>query len=303
MTTADQRGVCGILLVDKPEGLSSAQAVAVVKRALDGVKVGHLGTLDPFASGLLPLCVGEGTKLAPYINQSDKRYHGVIRLGVATDTLDRTGRKIAEAPVPAFSNADLDQVAESMLGSIQQVPPMFSAIKKAGVPMYRLARDGIAQELEPRSVMIHELRLTQIGPDRVGIDVHCSKGTYVRALARDIAAKLSTVGLLDSLVRTEFGGFSLQAAVVLDTVRTRGRDVLSPPAWIVGAEALASVPALVVADHAAVRALRAGQQRILAAFPRPSAPGAVARVLDADRHLVAVLCEKSGLWRIDRVFT
>jgi tRNA pseudouridine55 synthase len=302
MTTADPRGVCGILLVDKPEGLSSARVVAVVKRALDGIKVGHLGTLDPFASGLLPLCVGEGTKLAPYINQSDKRYRGTIRLGVGTDTLDRTGREIAEAPVPTFCDADLESIAGKFLGEIQQVPPMFSAIKKAGIPMYRLAREGVAQELEPRTVTIHQLRLRRIAADRVEIDVHCSKGTYVRALARDISAALGTVGLLESLVRTEFGGFSLQAAIDLDTVRTLGRDVLHPPAWVVGAEALASLEAL-VADRAAVRALRAGQQRILAAFPRPSEPGSVARVLDPDRRLVAILCEKSGLWRIDRVFS
>jgi tRNA pseudouridine55 synthase len=302
MTTADSRGLCGVLLVDKPEGLTSAQVVAVAKRALDGIKVGHLGTLDPFASGLLPLCVGEGTKLARYINQADKRYSGVIRLGLTTDTLDRTGQAVAEAPVPNFADADLDRITGTMVGEIEQVPPMFSAIKKDGVPMYRRARDGVIEELEPRIVMLYELRLHRIDPDHLGIDVHCSKGTYVRALARDIAAALSTVGLLESLVRIEFGGFSLSQAVNLATVRERGRGVLGLPAWVSGADVLANLRAI-LADPAAVRALRAGQQRILATFPPPAEPGSMARVLDTDRHLVAVLCEKSGLWRIDRVFS
>ena len=302
MTKAETGSLCGILLVDKPEGISSAQVVAVAKRALDRTKVGHLGTLDPFASGLLPLCVGEGTKLAPYINQADKRYGGIIRLGVATDTLDRTGQTVAEAPIPSFADADLDRVAQGLLGEIEQIPPIFSAIKKAGVPMYRLARDGITPELEPRRVTIHDLRLSRVDGERVAIDVHCSKGTYVRALARDIGNALGTVGLLESLVRTEFGGFALEQALALDTVREQGREALHPPSWVAGADALAHLPSL-VADPAAVRALRAGQQRILATFQRPAAPGAIARVLDSDRHLVAVLCEKVGIWRIDRVFT
>jgi tRNA pseudouridine55 synthase len=301
MTRADSGGLCGILLVDKPEGMSSAQVVAVVKHALGRIKVGHLGTLDPFASGLLPLCVGEGTKLAPYVNEADKRYRGIIRLGVATDTWDRTGQIVAEAAIPVFTQADLDQIAHGLLGVIQQVPPMFSAIKKAGVPMYRLARDGVAEELEPRAVTIHELRLRSVDHERVAIDVHCSKGTYVRSLARDIGRALGTVALLESLVRTEFGRFSSDGSVSLETVRTLGRAALHPPAWVVGADALADLQA-VVADAAAVRALRAGQQRILASFPPPPEPGSVARVLDPDHRLVAVLCEKSGLWRIDRVF-
>lgn len=304
MATAERASACGILLVDKPEGMSSAQVVAVVKRALGGMKVGHLGTLDPFASGLLPLCVGEGTKLAPYINEADKRYRGVIRLGVTTDTLDRTGQTVAEAPVPDVSDADLDRVARGLLGEIQQIPPMFSAIKKDGVPMYRLAREGIAQELEARRVTIHELRLTRIDAHRLGIDVHCSKGTYVRSLARDVGAALGTVGCLESLVRTAFGDFRLARAVALEAVKTERNAALQPPAWVVGAEALAHLVTTIAADAAAVSALRAGQQRILAMFPPPAEPSAgVARVLDAERRLVAVLRAESGRWRIDRVFT
>lgn len=303
MARAERASACGILLVDKPEGMSSAHVVAVVKRSLGGLKVGHLGTLDPFASGLLPLCVGEGTKLAPYVNEADKRYRGVIRLGIATDTLDRTGQTVVEAPVPDVTDADLERVAHGLLGEIRQVPPLFSAIKKGGVPMYRLARAGIAQELDARRVTIHELRLTRIDPRQLGIDVHCSKGTYVRALARDIGTALGTVGSLESLVRTAFGDFSLARALAMDAVRADGVSALQPPAWVVGAEALSHLATTLAADAAAVSALRAGQQRVLAMFPPPAEPAAgVARVLDPDQRLVAVLRAESGRWRIDRVF-
>jgi tRNA pseudouridine55 synthase len=305
MTTAERASVCGILLLDKPEAMTSAQVVAEVKRSLGGEKVGHLGTLDPFASGLLPLCVGEGTKLAPYVNEADKRYRGVIRLGLATDTLDRTGQTVAEAPVPELTDDALGRTVRGLLGEIDQVPPMFSAIKKDGVRMYRLARAGIVQELEARRVTIHDLRLARIDGERLAIEVHCSKGTYVRSLARDIGAALGTLGVLERLVRTAFGDFGVDQAVSLEAVKAEGRAVLRPPAWVPGAEALGHLTTL-AADHAAVRALRAGQQRILATFPPPpvAASGdATARVLDGERHLVAVLRSAGGRWRIDRVFT
>lgn len=301
MTIVESVKVCGILLVDKPEGMTSAHVVAVVRRSLGRIKVGHLGTLDPFASGLLPLCVGEGTKLAPYINEADKRYRGVIRLGLTTDTLDRTGKPVAESEVRDFSDDDLDGVIRGLLGEIRQVPPMFSAIKKGGVPMYRLAREGITEELEPRRVTVHDLRLARMDPVRLSIEVHCSKGTYVRSLARDIGAALGTVAMLESLVRTAFGDFSLERAASLDTVKREGLAALTPPCWLAGAEALAHLPTI-VADGAAVRSLRAGQQRILGVFAPPTAPSAKARVLDDAGALVAVLRAEDRRWRIDRVF-
>lgn len=302
MTIAESVKVCGILLVDKPEGMTSAHVVAVARRSFGRMKVGHLGTLDPFASGLLPLCVGEGTKLAPYINEADKRYRGVIRLGLATDTLDRTGQPVAETDVREFTDGELDSVARSLLGEIGQVPPMFSAIKKAGVPMYRLAREGITQELEPRRVTVHELRLARIDPVRLSIAVHCSKGTYVRSLARDIGTALGTVAMLESLVRTAFGDFTLDRAVSLEAVKQEGLAALRHPHWLAGAEALAHLPTTIVADGPAVRSLRAGQQRALGVFALPTAPSAKARVLDDAGRLVAVLRAEVGHWRIDRVF-
>ena len=144
----------GILLVDKPRGISSAAAVARIKRALGSPKVGHLGTLDPFASGLLPLCIGEGTKIAPYLNVADKAYEGVVRLGISTDTLDCTGNVTATAPAPDVDDARLDAIARELRGRTTQVPPVFSALKRGGTRMYELARRGEAPELEARPVAI-----------------------------------------------------------------------------------------------------------------------------------------------------
>ena len=147
-------GPSGLLLVDKPAGISSAAVVARVRRVLGGVKAGHTGTLDPFATGLLPLCLGEGTKLAAYLTDADKTYEGVIRLGVTTDTLDRTGTVTETTDVPVVGPEKLEEVAARFRGPIEQVPPSYSAIKRGGRPMYELARRGEAPELEPRSVRV-----------------------------------------------------------------------------------------------------------------------------------------------------
>lgn len=303
MTTNEGRLLCGILLLTKPEGISSARAVAVAKRAFGGVKVGHLGTLDPFASGLLPLAVGEGTKLAPYLADADKRYRGVVRLGVTSDTLDRTGQILEERAVPGFDETALRSVESQFLGASLQVPPLFSAIKKSGVPMYRRARRGEApEELDPRPVTIHTLELARLDETRVLLDVHCSKGTYVRSLARDIGARLGTVALLESLVRTAFGPFSLEQGLDLAVLETGSRPPLEGGAWIPGVDAIGHLRCF-VADEQSARGLRAGQQRALAAFAPPAEAETHARVVDPGGRLVAVLARTpAGSWAIDRVF-
>jgi tRNA pseudouridine55 synthase len=301
--TSEVASPSGILLVDKPEGLSSAQAVAVAKRSLGGVKVGHLGTLDPFASGLLPLCIGEGTKLAPYLNEADKGYRGLLRLGISTDTLDPTGRVVAEAPVPALDQRALEMLAGELVGEILQVPPVYSAIKRDGVPMYRLAREGRAPEMEPRRVTIYSLTLELKAPDRVALEVRCSKGTYVRAIARDLGARLGCGAILEKLVRTAFGRFGLPEAVTLDTLRREGAGVRGTPAFLDVAEAVRHLPSL-RADAAVAKALRAGQQRVLGELGAPEDASDAARVLDPAGRLVAILTADRGRgqWNIGRVF-
>jgi tRNA pseudouridine55 synthase len=295
----DVTAKAGILLLDKPVGISSARAVAVVKRALGGAKVGHLGTLDPFASGLLPLCIAEGTKVAQYLNLADKRYSGVIRLGVETDTLDRTGETIATCDAPDPGKLDLDDLATSFTGDQDQVPPAFSAIKQDGVRMYKLARAGKAPKLEARRVRVHSLALEALGDDRLALTAHCSKGTYIRSLARDIGRRIGCGGSLDQLERTGFGTFELAQAVSLDDVGQGPEGINS--AIIPLTEALAQLRQLTPGDSVST-GLRAGQQRWLSDLEPPRDSESLARVIDECGRLVAVVRADGGRWALDRVF-
>ena len=157
----------GLLIVDKPEGLTSADVVRAAKRVLH-TKTGHLGTLDPFASGVLPLCLGEGTKIAQFLNQSDKSYEGLIRLGSETDSGDPTGTTIATAAVPPLAAETLDQLASRFVGASTQIPPMYSAIKRNGTPLYKLARKGVEVERKPRKVEIEHLELEARDENTIG---------------------------------------------------------------------------------------------------------------------------------------
>ncbi len=202
----------GVLLVDKPEGMTSAGVIRTLKHGLLGSKVGHLGTLDPFASGLLPLCIGEATKVARFLLLEEKVYEGRVRLGRETDTLDRTGTVTETAPVPRVTAAELARVRDRFVGPQRQTPPMFSALKRDGVPLYRLARRGVQVERAPRDITIHALELATAGEDAIDFTVRCSKGTYVRVLAADVGRALGTVAHLERLCRTAVGPFRIDAA-------------------------------------------------------------------------------------------
>lgn len=287
----------GILLVDKPEGVSSAGVIRTLKGRLGPAKVGHLGTLDPFASGLLPLCIGEATKVARWLLLERKRYEGTIQLGATTDTLDRTGTVTGEAPVPPVTAAALAALAERFTGSGTQTPPMYSALKRDGVPLYRLARQGIEVARTPRAIVIHALHLAQ-GPDHtLEFDVACSKGTYVRVLAADLGAALGTVAHLTRLRRTEVGAFRIADAHTPDDLAARP----GPLPLIPIREALAGLRPLPLSDTGVVR-LRHGQQGVLASLPAPHAADETALVVDATGSVVAVV-ETAGSegWRLARL--
>jgi tRNA pseudouridine55 synthase len=286
--------VNGILLIDKPVELTSAEVVRRVKRRLPrSVKVGHLGTLDPFATGLLPLCLGEATKIAQFLNTADKRYSGVIQLGRATDTGDRTGTEQATAPLPDLATADLATLAARFTGALQQRPPMYSALKRDGVPLYRLARRGIEVERELRPVRIDALALEPEGADRLRFAVACSKGTYVRVLAEDLGQALGTVAHLTELRRTQFGAFSLDAAVGLDAWDpAQGRGLVGLCA------ALAHLPAVPI-DQRTAAAARQGKAAVLAGLPDRQASAAM--LVDPAGELAAVVVREQGGWRYGRV--
>ena len=206
--------ISGILLIDKPEGLSSFDVVRRVRRAVRERKIGHLGTLDPFATGLLPLCLGEATKLAPYLMPGAKTYRATLRLGVATDTQDLTGQVVSQSEAwPAA--ALVYQAAASFVGQIEQVPPMHSALHHQGVRLYQLARRGQTVERAPRQVTIYRLEIEEVDLPRVTMTVTCSQGTYIRTLAADLGEALGCGAHLTALRRLAVGPFRVEEALSL----------------------------------------------------------------------------------------
>jgi tRNA pseudouridine55 synthase len=290
-----------ILLVDKPAGISSAEVVRRVKSRVKPARVGHLGTLDPFATGLLPIMIGEATKLAPFIDGGDKEYAGLIRLGVETDTLDRDGAEVRRADVPAISPERISQVAAQFTGAIEQVPPVYSAIKRAGVPLYRLARrgDDVAPP-EKRSVEIKRLDLVIEAPDAIRFVATCSPGTYARSLARDIGIALATVAHLDELRRTRNGAFSIADAMPLADV-LGSLDSGAPLNGMINLrDALVGIPELEV-DATAEKRLRNGDSRALDSQVPPNGP--LFKVISDSGELIAVARATSRVTAIvERIF-
>ncbi|MBN2887106.1 MAG: tRNA pseudouridine(55) synthase TruB [Chromatiaceae bacterium] len=202
------RNVTGILLLDKPAGLSSNEALQRVKRLYQARKAGHTGSLDPLATGLLPCCLGDSTKFSSFLLDADKRYRVRVRLGQTTTTGDAEGELIDERPVPDDLDANrLHAVLERFLGTIEQLPPMYSAVKHQGQRLYKLARQGVEVERTPRQIDIHALELLAIELPEIALDVHCSKGTYVRTLAEDIGKALGCGAHVSALRRTGVGPY------------------------------------------------------------------------------------------------
>jgi len=286
--------VNGILLIDKPIDLTSADVVRRVKRRLPRTaKVGHLGTLDPFATGLLPLCLGEATKIAQFLNTADKQYIGVIQLGWATDTGDRTGQRTEVMAAPALEAAVLASLASRFTGELQQRPPMYSALKRGGVPLYKLARRGVEVERATRPVHIQHLELAADGPDRLRFTVACSKGTYVRVLAGDIGIALGSAAHLAELRRTSFGVFAIEDACSLDDWEP------SQPRGLIGVrEALGHLPAVRL-DAGTADAARQGKAAVLGGIP--AGLGRSALLLDPAGEVAAVVVCDPGPWRYGRV--
>lgn len=207
------RNVNGILLLDKSVGMTSNAALQEVKKLFNARKAGHTGSLDPLASGLLPLCMGEATKLSAFLLDADKVYEGVCQLGSKTSTGDAEGEVIETRPVPEFNEESLKKLFIQFMGDIEQIPPMHSAIKKDGQPLYKLAHQGIEVEREPRQVHIYQLELLEIRETSFKFHLHCSKGTYVRTLVEDMGEILGCGAHLTDLRRTQVGPFELADAV------------------------------------------------------------------------------------------
>lgn len=213
---ANQRELNGVLLLDKPPGISSNGALQRAKWLLRAKKAGHTGSLDPIASGLLPLCVGEATKLSGFLLNTDKRYRVTVRLGVVTETGDTEGAVLETNPVPALTESLVEDALAQFRGDILQVPPMYSALKHQGKRLYDLARQGVEVEREPRQISIYELRVIAMDADSLELDVHCSKGTYIRTLAEDLGQHLGCGAHVETLRRTKVGDLDVNDAHTLE---------------------------------------------------------------------------------------
>jgi tRNA pseudouridine55 synthase len=243
----------GVLVVHKETGWTSHDVVAKVRHLLGATKVGHAGTLDPAATGVLPILIGKGTRIAEYLVPWDKEYRACLRLGETTDTQDATGTVLDRRSTDHVTSADVEEVVGRFRGEIQQVPPMYSAVKVGGVPLYRSARAGKTIAREARTVAIHELEVLTIQGRDIGLRVACSKGTYIRTLCADIGAALGVGGHLHALERIRVGPLTVDRALTIDAViarHTLGR--LADDLWSLD-EILGALPALVVDRQTADR--------------------------------------------------
>ncbi len=221
------RNIHGILLLDKRLGVSSNRALQEVKRLLNANKAGHTGSLDPLATGLLPLCFGEATKVSAMMLDDNKRYQVVVKLGVMTDTGDAEGKVIEEKPVPELSLAEIESCLHSFTGEIDQVPPMYSALKHNGRKLYELAREGKTIERKARRITIFDLQLLYATADSLKLDVLCSKGTYIRSLAEDIGHYLGCGGTVTELRRTQAGQFNIEHAFTIEQLQEMDFEALT----------------------------------------------------------------------------
>ncbi|HYL02738.1 MAG TPA: tRNA pseudouridine(55) synthase TruB [Steroidobacteraceae bacterium] len=268
----------GILLLDKPRGLSSNAALQRVRRLLGGIKAGHAGSLDPLATGMLPICLGEATKIAADIISARKRYRFTIALGVRTTTGDAEGEVAATAAVPAVELRQVETLLAGLLGASAQVPPMYSALKRGGEPLYRLARAGLEVERAPRVIELYELPVLALADGRLELEALCSKGTYIRVLAEDIAARLGTCGHVAELRRVYVEPFEHEPMVTLEALASRPVAADWPPLLAVDYP-LKHLPAVQLRAGEAARLLR-GQAIAGSAPPgeRQSGAGAAVRV-------------------------
>ena len=215
----NRRWISGIVLLDKGQGLSSNAALQEVKHLFEAAKAGHTGSLDPLATGVLPLCLGEATKVSQFLLDSEKAYRARIKLGVRTDSGDRDGNVVSQADASQVSKHEIKQELERLTGVIQQVPPMHSAIKRNGVPLYKLARKGIEVEREAREVEIYGIGLLRTEGDEIEIEVSCSKGTYIRTLVDDLGERLGCGAHVSGLRRTQAGTFLEPQCVTIEKLK------------------------------------------------------------------------------------
>ncbi len=286
----------GVLVLDKTAGKSSTEMVEWVKRRFRVRKAGHAGTLDPFATGVLPICLGRGTKIAQFLLAGDKEYEGRMELGVETETYDLTGEVLARHPVPELSPEEIQQVFDRFVGTLEQRPPAYSAAKLHGRPLYKYAREGLKVEKPPKKVEVLEFELLRYDPPYADFRIYCGKGTYIRSLVHEVGKVIGCGATLVSLRRLRKGPFTLEQALTPEECERLWQEKRLAEGIIPVAEALSFIPALTITPELA-RQIRQGRPLALNVLgqmiryqkvPRkPRVPWL--RLVTADASLVAVL--------------
>ena len=280
----------GFVVIDKPENMSSARVVSHVKRTLDAKKVGHAGTLDPFATGVMICCVNRATRLARFFLGGDKKYEALLHLGIETDTQDATGHITSEGRVPDCSESEIQAVFGSFTGSLQQMPPVYSALKHKGIPLYKHARRGKPIQKPARQIVVQALHITDIQLPYIRFEVICSAGTYVRTLGTDIGNALGCGGHLKTLRRTQSSGFSIADAMTLEVFEERATGETFSRYAVGMTEALEYMP-----ERTADKELKS---KIVNGVPltqkdvivgKSADKGNFIKIIDANRELLAVI--------------
>lgn len=265
----NKRFVNGILLLDKPEGMTSNAALQIVKRLFEANKAGHTGSLDPLASGMLPICFGEATKFSQFLLEADKYYRVTAKLGIRTTTGDREGEVMSQRPIPAITENLLHSLFNQFTGSIEQVPSMYSAIKHNGQPLYKLARQGIEIPRESRQVMIHELILLEAGSDYFSFEVRASKGTYIRTLVEDMGEALGCGAHVNKLRRLSAGPYQpeqMQTLAHLEQLQqTQSKELMD--SYLLPVDSSIATWPLLPLSEAAIYYLKQGQPVIIPHAP------------------------------------
>jgi tRNA pseudouridine55 synthase len=285
----------GVLVIDKPSGWTSHDVVNQVRRLVGERRIGHTGTLDPLATGVLVLCAGKGTRIVRYLESDDKIYTAVFRLGITTDTQDADGRSLEVRSYRPPARKDLEDILAGFVGTILQRPPAFSALKVNGIPSYRLARSGTVHRHPERTVTIHELVLLDYDDPAVRIRVHCSKGTYIRTLCADIGERIGSGAHVTELKRERAGLFGMDRAVSLEQLRELAKTGNAGSLAVSLNDALRSMPVVSIPAADAAR-IRHGNVVSRPSEPSLAADGGRVRIHDQDGDLIAV-----GLLRQDRI--
>lgn len=293
-----KNAISGVLVVDKPVGLTSHDVVQIVRKGTNIRRAGHTGTLDPRASGVLVILIGPAVRLSEYVSASDKRYQAVIRLGASTDTYDADGRILSTSPVDKINEAQFEKALQSFVGEIEQVPPPYSAIKVKGRKAYEMAREGEEIDLAPRRIKVYSLELLEWAPPEAVIDVYCSSGTYVRSLAHDLGETLGCGAHLIGLRRTKSGRFTLRDAAPLRRLRESFEDGTWYQFLIPAAEALSDWPSIELTQDE-VEAIRHGHR-----IKAEEGSHAMVRGISEQGELVALLerMPEVGEWQPKKVF-